>query len=67
MRNVRSESLHKELEKHGLHQKVQVNVEIVDRLEPAGNEKFRRIVCKVEKPTDEIPAQEFEQPGDYAA
>jgi phenylacetate-CoA ligase len=55
------------LEKYGLREKLHVDVEIVDRLAPNGEQKFKRIVCKVKKPAAGADVKKIGRPTDYAA
>jgi phenylacetate-CoA ligase len=60
-------ALHEELDKYGLRDKLHVDVEIVDRLAANSDQKFKRIVCKVKKPSTANQVKKIEQPNDYAA
>ncbi len=61
------DALDEELHKYGLRDKLHVDVEIVDRLAPNSDQKFKRIVCKVKKPSADAKVKKIEQPTDYAA
>lgn len=46
--------MHEQLQKYGLDQKLDVELEIVDGLKPEGDHKFQRVVCKVRKDSAEL-------------
>jgi phenylacetate-coenzyme A ligase PaaK-like adenylate-forming protein len=56
-----------DLEQYGLGKKLRVEVEIVDRLTPDGDQKFQRIVCKVEAPAADSQCKNSQRSNDYAA
>jgi phenylacetate-coenzyme A ligase PaaK-like adenylate-forming protein len=45
-----SRAVYADLEKYGLHDKLRVKIEIVDRLAPNGDTKFKRVICKLKSP-----------------
>ncbi|HEX4413407.1 MAG TPA: hypothetical protein VH107_07235 [Lacipirellulaceae bacterium] len=61
------QALDEELNKYDLRGKLHVDVEIVDRLAPNNDHKFKRIVCKVKKPAQAANVKKVGQPNDYAA
>jgi phenylacetate-CoA ligase len=56
-----------ELTQYGLDKKLRVEVEIVERFTPDGDEKFKRIVCKVEPSAADRQDKNSRSSNDYAA
>lgn len=53
-RNRADKLVREQLKEYGLDQELDVEVEVVDRLAPEGDEKFKRVVSKVERSEDEM-------------